>query len=99
MEHDILQHPVVQKSIRRLKKMGLRLYVEKRGEDAALMVVEPKSIVETVVRMTDRAITYQKHLVVYDEVKGAVIIAFWRGEEPQWVSNLRASRLMTSGQR
>jgi len=92
----LLQNPVIQKSIRRLKKMGLKVYVQEMDEDSIVMVVDNKSIVETVKRMTDKAITYPKHYVHIDETNNALIIACWRGEEPQWVQKLRSQALLKS---
>jgi len=92
----LLQNPVIQKSIRRLKKMGLKVYVQEQDEDSIVMVVDNRSIVEAVKRMTDRAITYPKHYVHHDEANNALIIACWRGEEPQWVQRLKAQALMKS---
>jgi len=92
----LLQNPVIQKSIRRLKKMGLKVYVQEMDEDSIVMVVDNKSIIETVKRMTDRAITYPKHYVHHDEVNNALIIACWRGEEPQWVQKLKAQAVLKS---
>jgi hypothetical protein len=92
----LLQNPVIQKSIRRLKKMGLKVYVQEMDEDSIVMVVDNKSIVETVKRMTDKAITYPKHYVHIDETNNALIIACWRGEEPQWVQKLMSQALLKS---
>ena len=92
----LLQNPVIQKSIRRLKKMGLKVYVQEMDEDSIVMVVDNKSIIEAVKRMTDKAITYPKHYVHHDETNNVLIIACWRGEEPQWVQRLKAQALVKS---
>ncbi len=84
------ENPVIQKSLRRLRKLGLRVYVEMPTEDSLMVVVDPKSIIETVVRMVNSNITYNPHLVRYVPEKDTVVIAFWRGEKPEWVARLES---------
>jgi len=90
MGTSLLQNPVVQKSLRRLKRMGLKVYVEERGDDAIVMVVDNRSVISTIIRMVSSAMTYPKHFVWHDEYENAIVIACWRGEEPEWVRRVRA---------
>jgi len=80
--------PRVQKSLRRLRKLGLVVYAREMEENSVMVVVDPESIVTTVTGMVDKNITYEKHLVRYVPEKRTVVIAFWRGEKPQWVKEL-----------
>jgi len=80
--------PRVQKSLRRLRKLGLAVYAREMDEDSVMVVVDPESIVTAVTGMVDKNITYEKHLVRYVPEKRTVVIAFWRGEKPQWVREL-----------
>ena len=61
-EQSLLNNPVVQKSIRRLRKLGLKVYVEPKNEDSLIMVVDNLSIIETIKRMVNNAITYKKQI-------------------------------------
>ncbi len=80
--------PRVQKSLRRLRKLGLVVYAREMEENSVMVVIEPESIVTTVTGMVDKNISYEKHLVRYVPEKKTVVIAFWRGEKPQWVREL-----------
>ena len=80
--------PRVQKSLRRLQRLGLVVYAREMDENSVMVVVDPESIVTTVTGMVDKNITYEKHLVRYVPEKRTVVIAFWRGEKPQWVREL-----------
>jgi len=80
--------PRVQKSLRRLQRLGLAVYAREMDEDSVMVVVDPESIVTAVTGMVDKNITYEKHLVRYVPEKKTVVIAFWRGEKPQWVREL-----------
>jgi len=80
--------PRVQKSLRRLRKLGLAVYAREMDEDSVMVVVDPESIVTAVTGMVDKNITYEKHLVRYVPEKKTVVIAFWRGEKPRWVKEL-----------
>jgi hypothetical protein len=80
--------PRVQKSLRRLRRLGLVVYAREMEEDSVMVVIEPESIVTTVTGMVDKNITYEKHLVRYVPEKKTVVIAFWRGEKPEWVKEL-----------
>jgi hypothetical protein len=84
------QNPVIQKSLRRLKKLGLKVYIDTPSEDSLMVVVDPKSIIESVVRLVNNNITYNPHLVRYVPEKDTVVIAFWRGEKPGWVVKLES---------
>ena len=80
--------PRVQKSLRRLRKLGLVVYAREMEENSVMVVIEPESIVTTVTGIVDKNITYEKHLVRYVPEKRTVVIAFWRGEKPAWVKEL-----------
>jgi hypothetical protein len=80
--------PRVQKSLRRLRRLGLVVYAREMEEDSVMVVIEPESIVTTVTGMVDKNISYEKHLVRYVPEKRTVVVAFWRGEKPQWVREL-----------
>ena len=80
--------PRVQKSLRRLRKLGLVVYAREMEENSVMVVIEPESIVTTVTGMVDKNITYEKHLVRYVPEKRTVVVAFWRGEKPEWVKEL-----------
>jgi hypothetical protein len=80
--------PRVQKSLRRLRKLGLVVYAREMEENSVMVVIEPESIVTTVTGMVDKNITYEKHLVRYVPEKKTVVVAFWRGEKPEWVKEL-----------
>jgi hypothetical protein len=95
-EQSLLNNPVVQKSIRRLKRLGLKVYIEPKGEDSLVMVVDNLSIIETIKRMVNSAITYRKHDVVHDKMNNVLVIAMWRGERPGWVEALKAREMLQS---
>jgi soluble P-type ATPase len=95
-EQSLLNNPVVQKSIRRLKKLGLKVYIEPKDEDSLVMVVDNHSIIETIKRMVNSAITYRKHDVVHDKMNNVLVIAMWRGERPKWVETLKAREMLQS---
>jgi hypothetical protein len=80
--------PRVQKSLRRLQRLGLVVYAREMDENSVMVVVDPESIVTTVTAMVDKNITYEKHLVRYVPERKTVVIAFWRGEKPGWVKEL-----------
>ena len=80
--------PRVQKSLRRLRRLGLVVYAREMEENSVMVVIEPESIVTTVTGMVDKNISYEKHLVRYVPEKRTVVIAFWRGEKPEWVKEL-----------
>ena len=80
--------PRVQKSLRRLRRLGLVVYAREMEEDSVMVVIEPESIVTTVTGMVDKNISYEKHLVRYVPEKKTVVVAFWRGEKPEWVKEL-----------
>jgi soluble P-type ATPase len=95
-EQSLLNNPVVQKSIRRLRKLGLKVYVEPKDEDSLIMVVDNLSIIETIKRMVNNAITYKKHDVVHDRMNNVLVIAMWRGERPKWVETLKTREMLKS---
>jgi len=95
-EQSLLNNPVVQKSIRRLRKLGLKVYVEPKNEDSLIMVVDNVSIIETIKRMVNNAITYKKHDVVHDRMNNVLVIAMWRGEKPKWVETLKTREMLKS---
>ena len=95
-EQSLLNNPVVQKSIRRLRKLGLKVYVEPKDEDSLIMVVDNLSIIETIKRMVNNAITYKKHDVVHDRMNNVLVIAMWRGEKPKWVETLKTREMLKS---
>jgi len=95
-EQSLLNNPVVQKSIRRLRKLGLKVYVEPKDEDSLVMVVDNLSIIETIKRMVNNAITYKKHDVVHDRMNNVLVIAMWRGEKPKWVETLKTREMLKS---
>jgi len=95
-EQSLMNNPVVQKSIRRLRKLGLKVYVEPKDEDSLVMVVDNLSIIETIKRMVNNAITYKKHDVVHDRMNNVLVIAMWRGEKPKWVETLKAREMLKS---
>jgi hypothetical protein len=95
-EQSLLNNPVVQKSIRRLRKLGLKVYVEPKNEDSLIMVVDNLSIIETIKRMVNNAITYKKHDVVHDRMNNVLVIAMWRGEKPKWVETLKTREMLKS---
>jgi len=88
MVSSLKDDPRVQKSLRRLRRLGLAVYAREMDEDSVMVVVDPESIVSTVSNMVDKNISYEKHLVRYVPEKRTVVIAFWRGEKPQWVKEL-----------
>jgi hypothetical protein len=88
MVGNLKDDPRIQKSLRRLQKLGLAVYAREMGEDSVMVVIEPESIVTAVCGMVDKNITYEKHLVRYVPEKMTVVIAFWRGEKPEWVREL-----------
>ena len=95
-EQSLMNNPVVQKSIRRLRKLGLKVYVEPKDEDSLVMVVDNLSIIETIKRMVNNAITYKKHDVVHDRMNNVLVIAMWRGEKPKWVETLKTREMLKS---
>jgi len=95
-EQSLMNNPVVQKSIRRLRKLGLKVYVEPKDEDSLVMVVDNLSIIETIKRMVNNAITYKKHDVVHDRINNVLVIAMWRGEKPKWVETLKTREMLKS---
>jgi soluble P-type ATPase len=95
-EQSLLNNPVVQKSIRRLKKLGLKVYVEPKDENSLVMVVDNLSIIETIKRMVNNAITYKKHDTIHDRMNNVLVIAMWRGEKPKWVETLKAREMFKS---
>ena len=95
-EQSLLNNPVVQKSIRRLRKLGLKVYVEPKDEDSLVMVVDNLSIIETIKRMVNNAITDKKHDVVHDRMNNVLVIAMWRGEKPKWVETLKTREMLKS---
>ena len=80
--------PRVQKSLRRLQRLGLAVYAREMDENSVMVVVDPESIVTAVTGMVDKNITYEKHLVRYVPERKTVVVAFWRGEKPVWVREL-----------
>jgi hypothetical protein len=88
MVSSLKDDPRVQKSLRRLRRLGLAVYAREVDENSVMVVVDPESIVTAVTAMVDKNITYEKHLVRYVPEKRTVVIAFWRGEKPQWVREL-----------
>jgi len=95
-EQSLLNNPVVQKSIRRLRKLGLKVYVEPKDENSLVMVVDNLSIIETIKRMVNNAITYKKHDTIHDRMNNVLVIAMWRGEKPKWVETLKKREMLKS---
>lgn len=86
----LLSNPTVRRSISRLKKMGLKVYVEEKTPDSVLIVVDSDSIVEAVRRQVSSAFTYPHRVIAVDKENRALLIGVWRGEVPSWVLKLKA---------
>jgi len=82
------QNPVIQKSLRRLRNLGLKVYVTDVSENECIIVVDGDSIVETVKRLMSKAITYPKFHIHYDRVEKTLLAFFWKGEPPAKVKQL-----------
>jgi len=83
------QNPVIQKSLRRLRSLGLKVYITDVSEDECVIVVDGESIIDTVKRLMSKAITYQKFYIHFDRDSKTLVTFFWRGETPAKVKALQ----------
>jgi hypothetical protein len=68
----LANHSVVEKSIRRLREMGLSVYVEPKGEDEAYIFVK----LDSIIKLIDKQITYPNRKIYFDNP--FIIIQVWR---------------------
>jgi len=83
------QNPVIQKSLRRLKNIGLKVFLTDSGENSCIIVVDGESIIEAVKRIISKNITYNKFYIHYDRDNKTLVIFFWKGEPPPKVKALQ----------
>ena len=83
------QNPVIQKSLRRLRNLGLKVYITDVSEDECVIVVDGESIIEAVKRLMNKAITYQKFYIYFDRDSRTLVTFFWKGETPAKVKSLQ----------
>jgi hypothetical protein len=68
----LANHSVVEKSIRRLREMGLTVYVEPKGEDEAYIFVK----LDSIIKLIDKQITYPNRKIYFDNP--FIVIQVWR---------------------
>jgi hypothetical protein len=83
------QNPVIQKSLRRLKNIGLKVYITDTSENNCVIIVDGESIIEAVKRIISKNITYNKFYIHYDRNDKTLVIFFWKGEPPAKVKALQ----------
>jgi hypothetical protein len=83
------QNPVIQKSLRRLKNIGLKVYITDTSENNCVIIVDGESIIEAVKRIISKNITYNKFYIHYDRNDRTLVIFFWKGEPPPKVKALQ----------
>jgi len=74
----VLDDPRVQKSIRRLKSMGLGVYAYLKNEDEAVILIDELSIINYIIRKIQEAVTYPNKKVFYDNTNKVIRIEVWR---------------------
>lgn len=70
----IANHSVVEKSIRRLREMGLQVYVHPKSDDLAFIFIK----LDSVLKLIDKQITYPNRKVYFEEP--FIVIEVWRGK-------------------
>ena len=83
------QNPVIQKSLRRLKNIGLKVYITDTSENNCVIIVDGESIIEAVKRIISKNITYNKFHIHYDRNDKTLVIFFWKSEPPPKVKALQ----------
>jgi hypothetical protein len=86
MSKSLSLNPVVEKNIRRLREMGLKVYVESEEPDSVTLVIDAESAIHTISRIIKRRLTWEKNYIVYDKERGAIIAIFWKGAMPNWIN-------------
>jgi len=64
----------VEKSMDRLRAMGLKSYIMQQDEKHAYIFIE----LDSVLRLISRNITYPSHKVYYDEKAKVMVIEVWK---------------------
>lgn len=70
----VLDDPRVQKSIRRLKSMGLGVYAYLKNENEAVILVDEISIINYIIKRVQEAVTYPNKKVYYDSTQKVIRI-------------------------
>ncbi|MBS7613618.1 hypothetical protein KEJ48_05180 [Candidatus Bathyarchaeota archaeon] len=69
----IANHSVVEKSIRRLREMGLKVQILPKGNDEAYIFIK----LDSIIKLIDKQITYPKREVKFEDP--FIVIKVWRG--------------------
>ena len=77
----------IEKSIRRLRELGLKVFVDEISDDLCSVVIDSDSIIDYIKRVVTKQIGYPKFRVLYDKNERLLLIYFWRGETPKIVED------------
>ena len=77
----------IEKSIRRLKALGLKVFVDVINDNLCSVVIDSDSIIDYIKRVISKQIGYPSFRILYDKHERLLLIYFWRGEIPKIVED------------
>lgn len=93
----IKDNPVIQKGIRRLRNMGLKVVFEEVVEDRhAVMAIDIDSILRYIKRVVMREVRFPNMYVSIDYTNKMIEIHLWKGETPEIVRDLKSRESLIS---
>jgi hypothetical protein len=87
MPKQIIKDERIEKSIRRLKALGLKIFIDVINDDLCSVVIDSDSIIDYIKRVIAKQIGYPNFRILYDKHERLLLIYFWRGEIPKVVED------------
>ncbi|RLG74360.1 MAG: hypothetical protein DRO23_07050 [Thermoprotei archaeon] len=76
----VLKDVRVQKGIRRLRAMGLKVHLHFKDENEGYIFIDAESIIQYITRLVDKNIKYPKKKVYYDKELNVLAIKVWKSK-------------------
>ncbi|OYT55248.1 MAG: hypothetical protein B6U76_06570 [Desulfurococcales archaeon ex4484_217_2] len=75
---NVLQDARVQKGIRRLRAMGLKVHLHFKSENEGYVFIDMLSVIQYIIRTIDKNLKYPKRRIYYDRDLNVIAIHVWK---------------------
>ena len=82
MSSSLSKNQSIQASLQKLRNAGFRASVIEFNDSWIAVTVTSESIINYLMRVIEKYITYPNHFIEFDKQTNMLIIHFWRGETP-----------------
>ena len=76
----VLKDVRVEKGIRRLRAMGLKVHLHLKNENEGYIFIDVDSVIQYIIRQIDKSLKYPKRRIYYDKDLNVVAIHVWKGK-------------------